>query len=255
MRTTKRILVAAVVAAAVLAATMVPVYAAPEGGSQNQEPFFDKAQRLERVREALKSRLQLKQNSGVALAQEPIDVDDLDEGDAEGMIEDVEDAELVDETPGPIWLVHAKGRAWPVADTEESAEADPMIMRLALSKVRATNRGTVYEVLKGFVVHNGTRVAVEGKAVLRSDGVFALRLQGEDLEIKAVGRIVRARMGVRLAMRGRMVDQGEEYGFKLTGKAIPIKPMWAWKRAAPAGEDAKPTPSAYGGRAFGSAPL
>src|SRR4030042_823384 len=132
MRTTKRLLVAAVVAAAVLAATMVPVYAAPEGGSQNQGPFFDGSQRLEQLREALRSRLQLKQSSGEAWTQAPIDVDDLDEGDAEGMIEDVEGAELVDETPGPIWMVHIRGRAWAAAETEESAEADPMVVNLAL---------------------------------------------------------------------------------------------------------------------------
>src|SRR4030042_1162690 len=174
MRTTKRLLVAAVVAAAVLAATMVPVYAAPEGGSQNQGPFFDGSQRLEQLREAMRSRLQLKQSRGEAWTQAPIDVDDLDEGDAEGMIEDVEGAELVDETPGPIWMVHIRGRAWAAAE----AEADPMGMNLALRKVRATDAGTVYEVLRGFVAHDGRRVTVEGKAVLRSDGGFALMLAG-----------------------------------------------------------------------------
>jgi hypothetical protein len=255
MRTTKRILVAAVVAAAVLAATMAPVYAAPEGRSQNQEPLFDRAQRLEQLREALRSRLQLKQSNGETWTQEPINVDDLDEGDAEDLIEDIEGAELVDETPGPIWMVHIRGRAWAAADTVESAQADPMAMNLALSKVKATEAGTVYEVLRGFVVHNGTRMTVEGKAVLRGDGVFALRLTGEDLELKAVGRVARARVGVRVAMRGRMVDQGEEYGFRLAGRAVPIRAMWAWRRAAPSSEDAKPTPSAYGARARGSATL
>jgi len=172
-----------------------------------------------------------------------LDVDDLDEAEAESMIGNVEDAAATEEAPGPIWLVHVRGFSWAAADTEDTEERNPMGMNLVVRKVKTTEIGTLYEVVRGVVGHNGERVKVEGKAVLLGDGVFAMKLHGEDLELKAVGRIAPARIGVRVAMKGKLVDDGEDYRFKMTGRAIPTRPMLAWRRNAPAADEAQPKPS------------
>jgi hypothetical protein len=243
MRTTKTLLIAAVVAVAVLAAGLTPIYAQPEADTPNTEPFFNRAQQLERLRETLRNRLQIRQSNGEASPPAEIDVDDLDEAEIDSIIGSVESAEATDESLGPIWLVHTRGFSWSTDATEDSEGRTPIGMYLAVRKVKTTETGTLYEVIRGTVGHEGERVKVEGKAVLRDDGVFALKLSGEDLELKAVGRVARARVGVRVAMKGRLVHDGEDYSFKMTGRAIPIRPMWAWRRSNPAQDEEQPEPS------------
>jgi len=243
MRITKTLLIAAMVMAAALAVGLTPIYAQPEADASQSEPFFNRVQQLERLKEAIRNRLQTQQSIGEAEPPAELDVDDLDEAEAESMIGSVEDAAATDEAPGPIWLVHVRGFSWAAADTADTEERNPMGMNLAVRKVKTTEIGVLYEVVRGVVGHDGERVKVEGKVVLLGDGVFAMKLHGEDLELKAVGRIAPARVGIRVAMKGKLVDDGEDYRFKAAGRAIPIRPMWAWRRSAPAVDEARPEPS------------
>jgi len=243
MRTTKTLLIAAMVMAAALAVGLTPVGAQPEADASQPEPFLIRAQQLERLKETLMNRLQTRQSIGAAGPPAELDIDDLDDAEAEAMIGSVEDAEATDEARGPIWLVHVRGFSWATADTEDTEARNPIGMNLAVRKVKTTEKGVLYEVIRGVVGHDGERVKVEGKAVLLGNGVFAMKLHGEELELKAVGRIAPARIGVRVAMKGKLVDDGEDYRFKMTGRAIPIMPMWAWRRSAPANDEAQPEPS------------
>lgn len=243
MKTTKTLFIAAIVMTAVLAAGLTPINAQPEAETSQSEPFFNRAQHLERLRMTLRNRLQIKQGNGEASPPTEIEVDDLDEAEAEPMIGAVEDAAATDEIRGPIWLVHMRGFSWSTDATEDAEERTPIGLYLAVRKVKTTEIGTLYEVIRGTVGHDGERVKVEGKAVLLGEGKFAMKLHGEDLELKAVGRIAPARVGVRVAMKGKLVHDGEDYRFKMTGRAIPTRPMWAWRRNAPNADEAQLEPS------------
>ena len=63
---------------------------------------------------------------------------------------------------------------------------------------------------------------IEGFAVLDSDEVFYMALEGEELSFKAIGKIAPARMGVRVAMKGYMTHDGVEYSHTMRGRAIPF---------------------------------
>lgn len=243
MRTTKTLFIAAMVMTAVLAAGLTPIYAQPEADTSQSEPFFNRVQQLERLKETLRNRLQIRQSYGEVSPPAEIDVDDLDEVEAESIIGSVEDASATDETRGPIWLVHMRGFSWSTDATEDTEGRTPIGLYLAVRKVKTTEIGTLYEVIRGTVGHDGERVKVEGKAVLLGDGKFAMKLHGEDLELKAVGRIAPARVGVRVAIKGKLVHDGEDYRFKMTGRAIPTRPMWAWRRNTANADEAQPEPS------------
>ncbi|MFH0849947.1 MAG: hypothetical protein V1924_03305, partial [Candidatus Bathyarchaeota archaeon] len=64
MRTTKTLFIAAMVMTAVLAAGLTPIYAQPEADTSQSEPFFNRVQQLERLKETLRNRLQIRQSYG-----------------------------------------------------------------------------------------------------------------------------------------------------------------------------------------------
>lgn len=223
---TKILLVMALIAASFL--TAMPATAAAEDDTTPQpEAFVNRAQRVQRIQQSLKAKIQ----NRLQLAEpESIDLDDLSEDEIDDRISAAENAPAVEDgdTANPLWIARAHGSSWPLgdADVEESNLATPIGTVFAATKVKTTEYGTVYDIVWGIIGHNGERVGVKGVAVLGSDGVFVMKLQGDDLSLGAIGRIGRARLGVRLAMKGYMSHDGEIYGFHMKGNAHPIGLGW-----------------------------
>ena len=223
---TKTLMVMALITVSFL--TVMPVAAAAEDDTTPKpEAFVNRAQRVQRNKQSLKARIQ----NRLQLAKpESIDLDDLSEDEIDDRISAAENAPAVEDgdTANPLWIARAHGASWPLgdADVEESNLAIPVGTMFAATKVKTTEYGTVYDIVWGIVGHNGERVGVKGVAVLGSDGVFVMKLQGDDLSFCAIGRIGRARLGVRLAMKGYMSHDGEMYGFHMKGTAHPIGFGW-----------------------------
>lgn len=223
---TKTLMVMALIVASFL--TVMPVTAAAEDNTTPKpEAFVNRAQRMQRNKQSLKARIQ----NRLQLAKpESIDIDDLSEDEIEDRISAAENAPTIEDgdTANPLWIARAHGASWPLgdADVEESNLAIPVGTMFAATKVKTTEYGTVYDIVWGIVGHNGERVGVKGVAVLGSDGVFVMKLQGDGLSFYAIGRIGRARFGVRLAMKGYMSHDGEMYGFHMKGAAHPIGFGW-----------------------------
>jgi len=223
---TKTLLVMALIVASILAATPA-IAAAEDDNSPQPEAFVNRAKRVQRIQQSLKAKIQ----SRLQLTEpEPIDLDDLSEDEIDDRLSAAENAPAVEDdgTASPLWIARAHGSSWPLgdADVEESNLATPVGTVFAATKVKTTEYGTVYDIVWGIVGHNGERVGVKGVAVLGSEGVFVMKLQGDDLSLWAIGRIGRARLGVRLAMKGYMSHDGEMYGFHMKGMAHPIGFGW-----------------------------
>jgi hypothetical protein len=237
---TKTLLVMALIVASVLAVTPV-MAAAVDETSPKPEAFVNRAQRVKRIQQSLKAEIQ---NRLQLVQPEAIELDDLNEDEIDDRISAAENAPAVEDgdTASPLWIARAYGSSWPLgdADVEESNLATPIGTMFAATKVKATEYGVVYDIVWGIVGHNGERVGVKGVAVLGSDGVFVMKLHGEDLDLWAIGRISRARFGVRLAMKGYMSHDGDMYGFHMRGSAHPIG--WGWRKPQVQSTDAL-TPS------------
>lgn len=67
----------------------------------------------------------------------------------------------------------------------------------------------------------GEKHNVIGYALLDSDGVFYMKLDG-DLAFKSIGRIHGYWFGVRVSMKGYIVDDDVTYSHKMRGWAIPL---------------------------------
>lgn len=173
---TKILLVMALIAASFL--TAMPATAAAEDDTTPQpEAFVNRAQRVQRIQQSLKAKIQ----NRLQLAEpEPMDLDDLSEDEIDDRISAAEDAPAVEDgdTATPLWIARAHGSSWPLgdADVEESNLATPIGTVFAATKVKTTEYGTVYDIVWGIVGHNGERVGVKGVAVLGSDGVFVMNL-------------------------------------------------------------------------------
>jgi hypothetical protein len=155
---------------------------------------------------------------------------DLEDIDVDGLIDEYEgllDAE--DELKGRTWLLVANGRSWEIVNEPETNEVAPedctrMWMRLGIRKVIADDGTIVFRVVRGVVIHGEEKTQVTGAGVLRKDGIFAMRLRGEGLRLKAVGRAFKMRYSYFVLMKGRMnLDGGGEYAFLLKGRAYRLR--------------------------------
>jgi hypothetical protein len=128
----------------------------------------------------------------------------------------------------PLWIARLHGRVWQTSvDPEESAERIGIIF--AATKVKTNDFGVVYDVVWGILGHGGDRVNTKGQAVLFDDGVFFMKLDGEDnLELYGVGLVGKEWYGVKLAMKGYIDHDGSMYDFRMLGRAYPIG--FNWKR-------------------------
>ena len=226
MKTTKKMMIAALLTLAVLSVGITPIFAAPNTAmsrgdvsvqKRSQNVFTSvKAQGLS-IREQIQQRLQAMNT--------PLNITELDEADVDDKFAEVEAAEaIVDGTGSVVWYLNARGMSTPLDPvTEEANPAEPVGLQLIAEKVKVTEFGVLYKVLWGRVHHNGEKVEIEGYAILDSDGVFYMKLEGEDLGFKAIGRIGPAGIGVRVAMKGWMNHDDVSYSFRMHGRAIPLR--------------------------------
>jgi len=228
MKTTKKMMVAALLVLAVLSVGITPIFAAPDTamsrgvkgsqkGTQNKNMFTTMSAQGQTVREQVQQRLQA--------MNKPIDISDLDEAAIDGMFADVEAADAIEDIEGSvIWYLNARGMSTPQNPvTEEENPAEPLGVQLLAEKVKVTEFGILYKVIWGRVNHMGEKVEVEGYAILDTDGVFYMKLTGEGLSFKSIGRVAPAGVGVRVAMKGYMSQEDAEYSFSMHGRAVPLR--------------------------------
>jgi hypothetical protein len=131
-----------------------------------------------------------------------------------------------------IWIVVARGYSWEVEPSTDAVEArNPMGIRFRARPVMDTGDGILFKVPRGVVGHDGERHKVEGYGWARKeDGVFYMKLDGENIHLKVVGKVYPRNLDVasntgrfrfhRVAMKGKMTVEGEDYLFALRGRAF-----------------------------------
>ena len=136
-----------------------------------------------------------------------------------------------------LWIMWARGASWPIEDEaavndEAPDERIPTGMRLAIKPIIISEDIVVFKVLRGVVGHNGTRYEVEGiGALIKEDGIFVMKLDGEGISLKCIGKVQGRRWSLAVAMRGRMTVDGTDYAFLMRGRAFRLMPCKA--RAVP----------------------
>lgn len=152
-----------------------------------------------------------------------VDLSAMDESTINERIREAEKAAPIEDTDRPpLWYLNTYGYSTIVSPTVDAAEKRFRIhLQMVAQKVKVTEFGVVYEVYWGRVVHHGERFAVSGVALLDGDGVFYLKLDGE-VAFKAIGQIYGREYGVKISMKGYLVDDGVTYSHRMRGWAIPL---------------------------------
>jgi hypothetical protein len=220
MKTTKKTMAATLMIVMVLAVGITPIFAQSDNAPDiSPNAGIDKGNRkgqLQRYRVNIRERIYEK--------PEEIDISELNEADVDPKIADALGVEAVEDEEnavGGLWILNAHGTTvtiTPVTDAELSE--DRIGLQLVAEKVKNTEFGALYEVHWGRVHHDDKMVELEGYALLDSDGVFYMSLDGEDLEYKAIGKVAPAIRGVRVAMKGYMTHDGVEYSHSMQGRAV-----------------------------------
>ena len=220
MKSTKKTMVATLMIVMVLAVGIVPIFAQSDNTPDiSPNAGIGKGNRkgqLQRNRENLRERMYEK--------PEEIDISELNEADVDPRITEAIDAEEIEDEENPVgglWILRAHGSAvtiTPVTDAELTE--DRIGLQLVAEKVKNTEFGALYTVHWGRVHHDDEMVEIDGYALLDSDGVFYMTLDGEDLEYKAIGKVAPANHGVRVSMKGYMTHDGVEYTHSMRGGAV-----------------------------------
>ena len=122
----------------------------------------------------------------------------------------------------PLWYLQAYGYTITTDPVTDAAETRFRIkLQMIAEKVKATHFGVLYKIHWGRVTHDGEQFTVDGWALLDSDGIFYMKLDG-DVAFKAIGQIHGAWFGVRVSMKGYFVDDGITYSHQMRGWAIPL---------------------------------
>jgi len=154
-----------------------------------------------------------------------LDISDLDESSIDDRIlESLEADPNEEDIASVLWYLNAYGYTVnddPVTDAAETRFR--VKLQLVAEKIKMTEFGALYEVHWGRVTHDGEKHEVDGYALLDGDGVFYMKLDG-DVAFKAIGRIHSSWFGVRLSMKGYLVDDGVSYSHRMRGWAIPLTP-------------------------------
>lgn len=227
MNTTKKMMVSALLIIAVLSVGITPIFAAPDtsrgvASAQKKAQKGNMVQNMQIKGNAIRNRLQAKFEA----MRMPINITDLDESIIDDVITEVEEADALDdeEEVTVIWYLNARGQAQTLSPVTDAAQVyDPLGVQLIAEKVKTTEYGTLYKVLWVRINHDGEKVEIEGYAVLDTDGIFYMKLIGEDIVYKSIGRISPAGVGVRVAMKGYMTHGDTDYSFRMNGRAIPIR--------------------------------
>ena len=154
---------------------------------------------------------------------ETVDLYTLDESTIDERISEAEQAAPVEEdAAAPLWYLYAYGYTTITSPTVDAAQNRFRIrLQIVAEKVKVTEFGVLYEVHWGRVTHNGEQFTVSGCALLDSDGVFYMKLDGETA-FKAIGQIHGTWFGVRVSMKGYLVDDEITYSHQMRGWAIPL---------------------------------
>jgi hypothetical protein len=94
-------------------------------------------------------------------------------------------------------------------------------LQLVADKYKNTEFGVLYKIHWGRVTHKGEQNEVDGYALLDSEGVFYMKLDGE-VAFKSIGRIYPSWFGIRVSMKGYVVDDEITYSHRMRGWAIPL---------------------------------
>jgi hypothetical protein len=152
-----------------------------------------------------------------------VDLSDLDESTVDERINEAEIAEPVEEvTRSVLWYLNTYGYTTADSPVTDAAQSRFRIrLQLVAEKIKVTEFGVLYEIHWGRVTHKGEQYEVDGYALLDSDGVFYMKLDG-DIAFKSIGRIYPAWFGVRVSMKGYLVDDDITYSHQMRGWAIPL---------------------------------
>ena len=218
MKTTKKTMIATLMIVMVLATGIIPIFAQSDNApDKNSLTGRDTASNKGRGKPMM---------FPVGNTPEEIDLDDLDEATIANRLAEVEAADEIESEKtivGGLWILNARGVTVAISPVTDAAQVNDSIgLQLVAEKIKATEFGVLYEVHWGRILHDEEKVEIEGLAVLDSDGVFYMALEGEELRFKAIGKIAPARMGVRVAMKGYMTHDGVEYSHTMRGRAIPF---------------------------------
>lgn len=201
-----------------ITASLVPVYAAPINLAAEKRS-------IERVKPAKITDRNAKPFPTLARTQqlEAYDISSLDESTIDERIDEAEKAISIDDDSGaPLWYLYAYGYSTisdPVVDAAETRFR--IKLQMVATKIKNTEFGALYKVHWGRVTHDGEPYTVSGYALLDSDGVFYMKLDGETA-FKAIGQIHAAQFGVRVSMKGYLVDDEITYTHVMRGRAIPL---------------------------------
>ena len=171
--------------------------------------------------------------------EDELEAEEFDEEIIDRYVEEYEQLEPY-EVPDPevprrcMWIVMAKGQSWEPGLTTDSVEPRiPIVLWFGAKPVMDTGDGVLFKALRGIVGHDDERYPIEGYGWLRkNDGIFYMKLEGEDIWLKVVGKVyprpdvtadcVRRLRFHPVAMKGKMGVEGEEYYFSLKGRAFRI---------------------------------
>jgi competence protein ComGC len=151
------------------------------------------------------------------------DLSDLDDSTVDEKIKEAVEAAPVEEPVGStLWYLDSNGYTTPETPVTDAAQSRFRIrLQLIAEKIKMTKFGALYEIHWGRVTHNGAQYEVEGYALLDSDGVFYMKLDG-DVTYNSIGRIQPVWFGVRVLMKGYLVDGDTTYSHYMRGWAIPL---------------------------------
>ena len=230
MKATKKTMIATLMIVMVIATGITPIFAQSDNAlDSNSLAGRDAASNERRGKSMMVQRMQqykenLRQRFQAGTLPEEISLDELDEATIATRLAEVEAADEIEgeETiVSGLWILNARGETVAISPVTDAAEVNDRIgLQLVAEKIKATEYGVLYEVHWGRILHDGENVEIEGLAVLDSDGVFYMILEGEDLSFKAIGRIAPGKMGVRVAMKGYMTHDGVEYSHTMKGRAV-----------------------------------
>lgn len=192
----------------VLAAGLIPAYADPNQLTAKQVTNEDKL----RVR-AVKN----------VKPVTTVDQLEFDEKAVDDRIIEAENAEPIEEVKGSVlWYLNTYGYTTSNSPVTDAAQSRLRIrLQLIAEKIKMTKFGALYMIHWGRVTHNGEQYEVNGYALLDSDGVFYMKLDG-DVAFKAIGRIHKAWFGVRVSMKGYLKEDDITYNHYMRGWAIPL---------------------------------
>jgi hypothetical protein len=176
-------------------------------------------------------------------AAEELSLDELDDVDVNELVAEYEELSEEEKANIPgVWVVWARGLSWERYDVPELSaevpEGTPVGLKMVVKAIWNTPDWTLYKVVKGVVGHNSTRYEVKGYALYKKEtSRFHLSLRGDGIsEFEAVGKVyngapatdcARPRRFLRIAMKGRMTVEGDEYVFAMRGFAHKLRMLRA----------------------------